>query len=217
MAAFTSVERLPDSESADISNEELNQAFTTYEKEVKVQAKLQKVAEQKALEATPLSQKEKRLLLQHAPLVSRLLSFGVDLLFAVGVGLAFGLISFIPSKVANQFYTLNATDIADLFPYCGDLLIAAFCVWIASMFFLGAGRGQTIGQKMFGLQLVDTSRGALNFDQSLLWALSQVSNLLTLGLGSLLALGKQRSTFADRLAGTSVVRADSDREAPAAN
>jgi serine/threonine-protein kinase len=98
----------------------------------------------------------------------------------------------------------------DLLPVCWvGLELQGYARFAIPLFFLyDAGAvaltGRTVGKFLAGVAVVDEKGGRPSFPQALARSLARVLSFATLGVGFLLALGSERLTLHDRLAGTSV-------------
>lgn len=73
-------------------------------------------------------------------------------------------------------------------------------------FFFWLMKGQTLGKKLFGLKVIRSDGGEMEPLRALVRAMFYALDELLMGLGFLLALGRERKALHDWVLGTRVVR-----------
>jgi uncharacterized RDD family membrane protein YckC len=177
------------SENRKVSNVTLEKAFTAYSKEE------QELKVRKAVESAHVT--VHILKIKAAPLWRRVFCSGIDAL-AYGVVLLVVLVAQSNSRLA----LMGEISKVELYPLVGPSLIAALLIWILLNSLLIFGRGQTIGQKLLGIEVVNQSERIPDFFTSTLRTLSLCVTLLSCGIGLLPVLWGSKQPLHDRMAGT---------------
>ena len=102
------------------------------------------------------------------------------------LGFVFTLFLLIPNNLRTQIISeFDIPNFLDLVPYCFSFAIVSFIIAMVFNLLLTFCRGQTVGQKFLGIEVVDINSLPLTFKQALLHTLALNTTVLTFGLGNL--------------------------------
>jgi uncharacterized RDD family membrane protein YckC len=179
----------------------LDKAVAQFEKE---QALLEKHKKRGSREIEQSQRQE--ILIKYARAWQRSAALVVDLTIISFATLLLAWIRLVPTEVKVRIFKFDSEALYEILPYLGDICITFGVFWIIYNTLLLATSGTTIGGKIFRIYFADEQGFFLEFKHAFLRTLCQATTLLTLGLGILTILGKDRRTLHDRLARTTVLR-----------
>lgn len=198
------VSSAPSSEKRAIDNIELQSAFSRFEQDKVRYAAMQK--RQAENDKTAFLDPFQMGLLAPAPRWRRLAALIIDVLVSATSAFVFTL-GFVPRYISAKVLHFQPLTAQDVVPYLGTWAGLALFIWIFLAAVQTASRGQTNGQGMFRIFVVEQDGDAPGISASLLRSMCTITTLLTLGLGMLPILGRKGRSLHDYLAGTYVVRA----------
>jgi uncharacterized RDD family membrane protein YckC len=195
-----------------IDDSALQRAFDNFAKEAKA---LKEHKEQKTIEQIKQRRESKNkpevIGINTAPRWRRLFAAIVDALSYLVVGFLAAAVMHYPEELQKKLMVLEVPSIHEflpvLFPTLGYVLVA----WVMMVAMLTWTRGQTVGQRMWDIQVVRMNNKEVDFAQAFLFGLSQVATLGTLGLGNLLILGKKKRAMHDRIAKVWIARVNPEQ------
>ena len=180
---------LPKSETRNVIAKSLEKALLQFSTEEAIIAK------------NPASQKTatiaKNIHILPAPLWRRMGSFVVD----TGVFVAVALVVLAAQETARDVILGNRATL-EVFPTLGLSLIATIWIWTFLNSLLIFGRGRTVGQKVFQLEVVTNSANIPSLTTAILRSLSMFVTIASCGLGILPMLWGSKQPLHDRMAAT---------------
>ena len=114
--------------------------------------------------------------------------------------------TFFPDRLKDAIFSLQAPDLDVVLLVGFDFLFTAFAIWMALAIGLVATTGQTIGGRLFTIQVVNMKGQPPKFHQVVCRAFALVTTMLTFCIGFLPAFGPKRRALHDYIADTQVVR-----------
>lgn len=208
---FVSV--VPTSERISIDNRELRTEFKRLEKRAIEEARREE--ETRHLKTGGLAPRAAAVMPQFAtvalPIVPgalwrRIAAKLIDVGTMAALTLFVGVISFIPPETRVKLLSFQLLTLDDTLPIVCKLMGTAVILWIVLSGTLVAGWGKTIGKAALKLTVVNAAGYPIGLGQATLRAMSEITTMLTFGLGLLFGLAGKRRALHDMMAQTVVVQ-----------
>ncbi|HQH27928.1 MAG TPA: RDD family protein, partial [Oligoflexia bacterium] len=140
-----------------------------------------------------------------APLWRRASGAAFDALFAALAGVVFAWLAVLPEEFKQALVNAELPLLIEALPHGLDVMLIVYCSWLLLPMLSIGFTGRTFGGRIVSTAIVNIQGGPPSFAQAVVRSCAQGATLLSLGLGLLPLLGRNRQTLHDILAATCVV------------
>ncbi|MCC6954273.1 MAG: RDD family protein [Deltaproteobacteria bacterium] len=134
----------------------------------------------------------------------RIMAALLDVGFAAVFTVVLAMISFLDAETKSNILQLQAPTILEVLAHVGGISILYFGVWTISLALMTAGRGQSFGQKVVGIRVLNHAGHEPTLSESFLRVLAINVAVVSFGIAAAGILHRRRRAIQDHLSGTVV-------------